>query len=645
MLFNYRAGSAEPGFGEDDAAMVLAPHVLKEYLMRNRRKDMDIRVMVCDQREHQEVTLRKIRLLEPDVVGFSCFVWNFSNTLSLSRKLRLVLPRTEIVLGGPEVSDRKHSAEIMALHPWVDAVIRGEGEIPLEMFLDRRTPRRSIQGLTFREEGRIIANDGLPRFPNPEAIPSVYTPEFVRGLPVVYYATSRGCVGRCRYCQEWSRKRNLSIERIEQDLAVIFKYGNMKLFGFIDSVLDDDPKRLYEILDITARLNKRGVPISAYFYFRRAEPELFDLLERAHFKYLRVGIESQNPDTLLRVGRGEKNLSYIENAMPYKHKFNIVPYIISHLPGETPASFRSNIQSCFRKGLLQLDFHCNRLDIFPGTYLYRHAAEEGYTFDNRPPHHVFFAKNWPYKRFIEDKSFLRNVMVLGRIFMPEDEPFLAYNGFDLFRIASTIHKVVPGWKSAYRPLSSDTISDVIINDNIPDLFAAYVEKECRKKTARDVLLRLFAFRHCCFLARRVPDRFGQYRAFSEAIELDSRFFIPYYACLPPGPDVTFAEAHPRTRFADLPRSRHGIFVLGRFPHSAAYTMTGRNERDVESFLAVLRENQAGKRKLSELLRELRPSQREAFVSLARRLLSQNSLLAEQTAPPESAATKDIRTAL
>lgn len=40
----------------------------------------------------------------PDVIGFSCYIWNIEETLKLIGILKQVMPEVTIVLGGPEVS-------------------------------------------------------------------------------------------------------------------------------------------------------------------------------------------------------------------------------------------------------------------------------------------------------------------------------------------------------------------------------------------------------------------------------------------------------------------------------------------------------------------------------------------------------------
>ena len=41
---------------------------------------------------------------KPDVIGFSCYIWNIEETIKVIQNLRKILPDVKIVLGGPEVS-------------------------------------------------------------------------------------------------------------------------------------------------------------------------------------------------------------------------------------------------------------------------------------------------------------------------------------------------------------------------------------------------------------------------------------------------------------------------------------------------------------------------------------------------------------
>ena len=39
-----------------------------------------------------------------DVVAFSCYIWNITQTLAVCEKIKAINPNTKILLGGPEVS-------------------------------------------------------------------------------------------------------------------------------------------------------------------------------------------------------------------------------------------------------------------------------------------------------------------------------------------------------------------------------------------------------------------------------------------------------------------------------------------------------------------------------------------------------------
>ena len=41
---------------------------------------------------------------KPDVIGFSCYIWNWQMTKELMVEVKKLLPQTDIFLGGPEVS-------------------------------------------------------------------------------------------------------------------------------------------------------------------------------------------------------------------------------------------------------------------------------------------------------------------------------------------------------------------------------------------------------------------------------------------------------------------------------------------------------------------------------------------------------------
>ena len=69
--------------------------------------------------------LRDIYTRKPDMLCFSCYLWNIVYVEQLIRELPKILPDTEIWLGGPEVS--YHAKEVLGHFPEVRGIMRGEG--------------------------------------------------------------------------------------------------------------------------------------------------------------------------------------------------------------------------------------------------------------------------------------------------------------------------------------------------------------------------------------------------------------------------------------------------------------------------------------------------------------------------------------
>lgn len=175
---------------------------------------------------------------EPDVIGFSCYIWNIEETIRVIGMLRKVRPELRIVLGGPEVS--YDTVYWMNRLPDVDFIVMGEGE---ETFLHLLREIRDEQkyhfvfGLAYRKGDEVRINPGRPKL-DLNAIPSPH--RFAEDLPylgkrVVYFETSRGCPFSCQFCLSSIEVgvRYFDIERTKADLLFLIDNG-AKLIKFVD---------------------------------------------------------------------------------------------------------------------------------------------------------------------------------------------------------------------------------------------------------------------------------------------------------------------------------------------------------------------------------------------------------------------------
>jgi anaerobic magnesium-protoporphyrin IX monomethyl ester cyclase len=106
----------------------------------------------------QEFTIKEkaediaARCMGYEVIAFSCYIWNITQTLAVARKIKALHPEVKILLGGPEVSYEYD--DFIAL-PEVDFIIVGEGEIPFGLFLDHYPDVSKVPNLVYKAEEKV----------------------------------------------------------------------------------------------------------------------------------------------------------------------------------------------------------------------------------------------------------------------------------------------------------------------------------------------------------------------------------------------------------------------------------------------------------------------------------------------------------
>ena len=152
---------------------------------------------------HQmEQILQDIYKRKPDVIGFSCYIWNISYVKMILADIKKVLPNVKIWAGGPEVS--YHAEAFLKEEPAVDLVMMGEGEITFAHFLKallEGEELKRVPGLMLRNDDGTITDTGFRRN-GYEPIPFPYAFMDMKELEhrIIYYESSRGCPFSCAYC-------------------------------------------------------------------------------------------------------------------------------------------------------------------------------------------------------------------------------------------------------------------------------------------------------------------------------------------------------------------------------------------------------------------------------------------------------------
>ena len=217
-----------------------AIYSLKAYAEeRLEMRDWEIALAEYTINHEKYAILKDIYKKRPDVIGFSCYIWNISLVRELITELKKLLPQVPIWLGGPEVSFDLN--EQMRKVPEAFGIMFGEGE---ETFLELlswyqehgigcRTGLDMIRGIAWRNEDGGIQINPQRSVLDLSQVPFLYQDLSGWKNRIIYYETSRGCPYRCSYClssvDKTVRFRDLSIVKKELDFFLKEKPSQVKL--------------------------------------------------------------------------------------------------------------------------------------------------------------------------------------------------------------------------------------------------------------------------------------------------------------------------------------------------------------------------------------------------------------------------------
>jgi len=322
-----------------------------------------------------------------DVIAFSCYIWNIEKILYIAQSLKKVNPKLKIVLGGHEVS---HDAkEILHNNPWIDYIIRGEGEKPCYALFSG-LPLEEVPSLTYRC-GDEIKETSLAPCGDLNDYPFAYD-ESIRDFKgkIVYYESSRGCPFNCSYCLSGDNRRvnYLDIDRVKREL-LFFIENEVPLVKFVDRTFNADKKRANEIWKFIIENSKKTC-----FHFELAgsliDDESIEILSKAPKGIIQfeIGVQSTNEKTISAIGRSiefRKVKENVEKILALKN-IHIHLDLIAGLPYENYESFKKSFDDVIsiRPHVLQLGF----LKLLKGSRLRDQESEFGYKYKEKAPYEI-----------------------------------------------------------------------------------------------------------------------------------------------------------------------------------------------------------------------------------------------------------------
>ena len=386
-----------------------------EYLSIEEKEQCRIEIAEYTINHRVENIYGDIYKKRPDIIGFSCYIWNWEYIQEIITELSKLLPGIKIYLGGPEVSFT--AEKILQEYPFLQGIMEGEGE---ELFLqlckfyskkenENKLPK--IEGIITpkkneeKKEEEAIQNSER-KLLSMDQIPFIYKDMKEFANRIVYYESSRGCPYRCSYCLSSIDKqlRFRSLDKVKEELK-FFLDKKVKQVKFIDRTFNCNRNHA---LEIWKYLLKEDNGITNFHFevsadlIREEELELFKKM-RPGLIQLEIGVQSTNPATIKEIDRTMDLAVLQKNVAAINSYGNIHQHLdlIAGLPFEDYETFKHSFNQVYEMepNQLQLGF----LKVLKGAKMWRNAKEYGLFYTTKPPYEVLYTKWISYEEILRLK--------------------------------------------------------------------------------------------------------------------------------------------------------------------------------------------------------------------------------------------------
>ena len=324
-----------------------------------------------------------------DVVAFSCYIWNITQTLATARALKKLNPNIKIMLGGPEVSYEYN--DVITL-PEVDYIILGEGEIPFAEFLDAYPNIESVGNLVYKngEEIKLLPKQVMFDLENYRGI-NPYKNDAPEDLynKVCYIETSRGCPYKCEFCLASldNKVRTLPIEDIKSNLLYLMNHG--RVIKFLDRTFNVKKDFTIDMFNFILEHHKPGNVFQFEITADIVHPDIVKYIQEhvpeGLFRF-EIGIQTVNQKANLQVSRKQNFDKTSAVIKQLDNKIEMHLDLIVGLPLDEWTDIKYSIEEVFKlyPPELQLGF----LKFLRGTPVRQKYKEHGYIFDPLPPYQI-----------------------------------------------------------------------------------------------------------------------------------------------------------------------------------------------------------------------------------------------------------------
>ena len=361
--------------------------------------------------QQKDQILKGIYEAKPDLLCFSCYIWNLSYVEEIIEDIKKILPKITIWAGGPEVS--YDAPQFLKRHPEVDGIMCAEGEKTLTELIRYYESEKSqgksldeINGIVY-QENRTIHQTPLRDIMNMDDL--VFPYEDLKDFEhkIIYYESSRGCPFSCSYClssiDKKLRFRSFSLVEKELEFFLAHKVPQVK---FVDRTFNCKKSHAIAIWTYIKE-HDNGI---TNFHFEVAADLLTEdeiaLIQtmRPGLIQLEIGVQSTNEKTLAEIHRKTDFEEITRKVKAVQKGENVHQHLdlIAGLPYENYESFGHSFNDVYalKPEQLQLGF----LKVLKGSYMAKAAEGYGCVHKAKPPYEVLGTRWLSYKEILKLKG-------------------------------------------------------------------------------------------------------------------------------------------------------------------------------------------------------------------------------------------------
>jgi radical SAM superfamily enzyme YgiQ (UPF0313 family) len=325
----------------------------------------------------------RIRAVNPSVVGITMMTSTAIVSHRIAQLVKEVDPDTRVVVGGvhpdalPDETLRNRA---------IDCVVRGDGEYTM-LEICQGKAEKEILGLSYRVGNRPVHNPGRPTLMNLDELPPYayhlipmgkYYPAAgaYRRLPAINMLMTRGCPGKCIFCNSAETAlRTRDARRVVDEIKHLRDAYGIREIQFYDDTFTVMKKNALRFCELMAEENV-GVGFSCFARTDCFSPKMAKALKKAGCHQVMFGVESGSQQ-ILKTLRKDIDLARTRQAVQEAKDagLEVRAAFIFGTPGETLQTMQETVDYAMS---LDPDLAIYNITTpYPGTQLFHWAEQNG----------------------------------------------------------------------------------------------------------------------------------------------------------------------------------------------------------------------------------------------------------------------------